>query len=113
MTITTSNSSSVKPPAPLLATPLRVLGNTVRPSRGKSVDKEVLGVGDASRPGQEFTLAKSPLTYLASGPGYRSTLRVYVNGVEWREMASFYGSGPRNDLIRISFPNWCEHCSAK
>ncbi|MFP5391139.1 MAG: baseplate J/gp47 family protein [Gammaproteobacteria bacterium] len=80
--------------APLLATPLRVLTNKVNLSRGKSVGQEVLGVGNASTPGQSFTLAKGPLTYLAAGDGYRSTLRVYVNGVEWHEVPNFYGQAP-------------------
>jgi hypothetical protein len=62
----------------------------------------VLGSGDAALAGQEFALAKKPLTYLPSaatvagsgGVGYRSTLRVRVNGVEWREAPSFYGQPP-------------------
>jgi hypothetical protein len=80
--------------APLLATPLRVLTNKVGLSRGKSVGKEVLGIGNAATPCQTFTLARSPLTYLAAGDGYRSTLRVYVDGVEWQEAPNFYGQPP-------------------
>lgn len=87
---------------PALATPLRVLTNTLRLTRGKSVDKEVLGIGNASQAGQEFTLAKSPLTYLPAGDGYRSTLRVYVNGAEWHEVASFYGQ-PANATVFITY----------
>lgn len=78
-----------------LTPPLTALLNTLPVSRGKTVAREVLGSGDATRQWQEFVLKKAPLTYLAdgaaaSGAGYRSTLRVWVSGVEWREQPSFY-----------------------
>jgi predicted phage baseplate assembly protein len=65
-------------------------------TRGETVANEVLGNGDASQAGQEFVLKKSPLTYVldpssSSGENYKSTLRVWVNGIEWTEVASFYG----------------------
>jgi hypothetical protein len=79
-----------------LTPPLRVLFNLLPVSRGKSVFREILGNGDATIAGQEFVLQKSPLTYLLSGDStlggnYKSTLRVWVNGVEWKEVPSFYG----------------------
>ncbi|HEV3037637.1 MAG TPA: hypothetical protein VHA33_07625 [Candidatus Angelobacter sp.] len=82
-----------------LKPPLQVLLNLLNVSRGKTVASETLGSGDASVAGQEFVLQKSPLTYLqTSDPaypdGYRSTLRVWVNGVEWTEAPSFYGQKP-------------------
>jgi len=80
-------------PPPSLKAPLRVLPNVIGMTRGKTVDREVLGVGNAA-PGQEFVLKKSPLTYLPAGDGYKSTLRVYVDGVEWHEAPSFYGLLP-------------------
>jgi len=84
---------------PALTPPLNVLFNLLSMSRGKSVNGEVLGSGDASSAGQEFVLQKSPLTYLlsadsSSGGNYRSTLRVWVNGIEWQEVQSFYGQKP-------------------
>ena len=77
--------------APTLSTPLRVLFDAVPVSRGATVANEVLGSGDAASADQEFTLRKSPLTYLQSGAGYASTLQVWVDGVEWTEAPSFYG----------------------
>ncbi|HEY4364586.1 MAG TPA: baseplate J/gp47 family protein [Bryobacteraceae bacterium] len=79
-----------------LVPPVDVLTNLLPFTRGKSVTNEVLGGGDATAAGQEFTLAKSPLTYLlssdsSSGANYTSTLRVWVNSVEWTEVPSFYG----------------------
>lgn len=75
--------------------PLRVLFNPLSLSRGQTVASEILGSGDASVPGQEFVLKQAPLTYLlssdsSSGSNYTSTLRIWVNGVEWREVPSFY-----------------------
>ena len=84
---------------PTLPVPLRVLFNRLAVTRGKTVASEVLGSGDASLAGQEFALQNSPLTYLTdmpgiSGDGYSSTLRVWVDGVEWREIRSLYGQKP-------------------
>jgi hypothetical protein len=82
-----------------LAPPIDVLTNLVPVTRGKTVANEVLGSGDATVAGQEFALAKSPLTYLlsgdsSSGANYTSTLRVWVNSVEWTEQQSFFGQPP-------------------
>ena len=79
-----------------LKSPLRVLLNLLPVSRGQTVTNEVLGSGDASFAGQEFTLSKLPLTYLLdpesrSGKDYKSTLRIWVNDIEWQEVPSFYG----------------------
>jgi hypothetical protein len=86
------------PPEPLAA-PVRVWMNLLPVSRGQTVAREVLGRGDARLLGQEFVLQKSPLTYLPvpdpeTGRGFTSTLRLRVDGVEWREVASFYGQPP-------------------
>jgi hypothetical protein len=80
-------------PAVTLIPPLRVLSNLVGVSRGQSVAREILGSGDATLAAQVFVLKKSPLTYLfnpADDRPYSSTLRVWVDGAEWREVASFY-----------------------
>jgi hypothetical protein len=95
-TMDLSNISSS--PGDLLP-PLNVLFNLLAVSRGKTVSNEVLGSGDATVAGQEFVLQKSPLTYLQSGDstsgvGFKSTLKVWVDGVRWQEMPSFYGQPP-------------------
>lgn len=79
-----------------LATPVRAFGNVVSATRGESVKGESLGTGDATLTNQSFTLKKSPLTYVASptadnASGVASTLSIYVDGVLWQEVASFYG----------------------
>jgi predicted phage baseplate assembly protein len=87
------DSFAVAPPPPL-KTPLRVLHNVVQLTRGKTVDAEPLGIGDATIANQEFVLRKSPLTYLPAGDGYKSTLALFVDGVQWTEVASFYEQPP-------------------
>ena len=82
------------PPAAVttpLAVPLRLLLDVVSVSRGTTVTGEVLGSGNAALASQSFTLSKSPLTYLASGAGSVAALAVYVEGVRWQQVASFYG----------------------
>lgn len=88
-------------PSPPLAlvSPLNVLLNLLSVTRGKTVANEILGSGDATVAGQEFVIKNSPLTYLlsadsTSGSGYASTLQVWVNGVQWKEVPTFYGKRP-------------------
>jgi len=79
-----------------LATPVRLFGNVIHTSRGETVKPETLGSGDGSIANQSFTLKKSPLTYLPSpsentSSGLTSSLKVYVDGLQWTEVKSFYG----------------------
>jgi hypothetical protein len=110
-TITLSNPGPADPTWPLtlaslnLAAPLSVLFDLLRVTRGKTVANEILGSGDATiTTGQEFVLQKSPLTYLqsassTSGFDYESTLQVWVDGVEWQEVPSFYNQGPNAQVF--------------
>jgi hypothetical protein len=87
-----------------LRTPVTVFGNLVRATRGESVFNEVVGSGDASQAFQSFTLGNQPLTYLndPSAPnGRRSTLEVRVNGIKWREVPSFFGAGPLDEVYIV------------
>jgi hypothetical protein len=84
------------PPTPIPATapliaPLELLLDVVPVSRGTTVTNEVLGSGNAALINQSFTLAKSPLTYLASGDTSVPALAVYVDMVRWQQVQSFYG----------------------
>ncbi len=79
-----------------LVPPVRALLNLLPVSRGETVEREILGSGDPILVRQEFALARAPLTYLTdAGPraidGYRSTLQIRVDGIEWTEVPSFYG----------------------
>jgi predicted phage baseplate assembly protein len=83
------------PAAALLQTliaPVTAYGNVVTASRGETVAGEVLGSGNASIGSQTFKLKKSPLTYQPAPTGVASTLTVYVNGLQWTEVPSFFGT---------------------
>ncbi|MCM1982219.1 hypothetical protein, partial [Lyngbya confervoides] len=89
---------------PRLRTPVTIFGNVIQASRGESVIDEVLGSGDAAQPFQTFALQKSPLTYFndpAAPNGRRSTLSVRVNRVLWREVPSFFGQGPQDQVYIV------------
>ncbi len=87
-----------------LRTPVRVFGNLVEATRGESVVNEVLGSGNAASAFQKFAPAKHPLTYrndpTAPG-GRRSTLQIRVNGLLWREVPSFFGVGPEEEVYTV------------
>jgi hypothetical protein len=110
VTITDRGEGSVKLDAdtlafnPTLRTPVRVFGNPINASRGESVFNEVLGSGDAAQAFQSFALRKKPLTYFndPSAPnGRRSTLEVRVNGIQWTEVPSFFGTGPEDEVYIV------------
>ena len=102
-----------------LQPPLRLLWDLISVSRGATVTNESLGTGDATQPGQDFALQRSPVTYLAdtsagaaplgtggaagggsrSGTGYSSTVQLAVDGVLWQEMPMFYGHGPTEKIF--------------
>lgn len=99
LTVQPANKASVTDaaiPAEKLATPLKVWTTLLAVSRGQTVEREVLGSGDARVLGQEFVLQKKPLTYLPKAEDemdrlYSSTLRVWVDGVQWKEVSHFHG----------------------
>jgi hypothetical protein len=91
-------------PAPSLASPIDLFFNLLGVSRGKTVPSEVLGSGNPSVAGQDFTLAQSPVTYQfdpasVSGSNFSSTVKVWVNGVQWQEVQSFYGQLPNAQVF--------------
>jgi predicted phage baseplate assembly protein len=79
-----------------LAPPIDVLFDLLSVSRGKTVASEILGSGNAAIAGQDFVLKQSPVTYQQdpasiSGDNFSSTVRVWVNQVQWSEVRSFFG----------------------
>lgn len=91
---------------PDLVLPVDVFGNTISASRGERVDNEILGSGNASLSNQTFKLKKKPLTYLSNPTadneqGISSTLKLYVNGIEWKEVANFYGKKPHERVFIV------------
>jgi hypothetical protein len=72
-----------------------IYGNVVKATHGET-RKEVLGSGDGSKALQSFALKQPPLTFVsAPNPsGVDSTLRVYVNDVQWHEAESLVKFSP-------------------
>ncbi len=76
-----------------------IYGNVVAADQGET-RSDVLGSGDATRPGQSFALhqvsGRTPLTWLpADNPlGAEDTLTVRVDGVRWHETDLLLGLGP-------------------
>ncbi|MDP2782651.1 putative baseplate assembly protein [Devosia sp.] len=70
----------------------KIHGNVVTATHGET-RTESLGSGDGSKPLQQFNLKQPPLTFVpASNPsGVDSTLKVYVNDVQWRESNTLLG----------------------
>ncbi len=85
-----------------LAAPLDILTSLLALTRGKTVAHEVIGSGDARIAGQEFALAKSPVTYVRAGTSYASTVTVLVDGAPWTEVASFYGQGADSAIFTLA-----------
>lgn len=79
-----------------------IYGNVVKATHGET-RSEVLGSGDGAKPLQNFTLKQFPLTHVSAADpsGTASTLKVYVNNIEWREIDSLVGSGA-NDRCFIT-----------
>ena len=87
------------------SSPIDVFFNLIGVSRGKTVVTETLGSGNPIVAGQDFALAKSPVTYFfdpasVSGPNFTSTVSISVNGVQWKEVQSFYGQ-PKNAQVFV------------
>ena len=79
--------------------PVQLYGNVLTATQGETVTQEQLGIGNAALATQSFTLKKKPLTYLPSptagnDQGVASTLEVFVGGVRWSEVPSFFGVAP-------------------
>jgi hypothetical protein len=89
-----------------LAQPLRycfkrdtiaINANVVNATHGET-RQETLGAGDSSQSLQQFALKQPPLTFVASPQpaGAESTLRVYVNNVQWHEAPALLDLQPES-----------------
>jgi hypothetical protein len=82
---------------------VRILANVAVATQGKTVYRDVLGSGDATRAHQRFEIAAPPLTYLRSGAarGWASTLEIRVNDIRWREVESLFDATPRDRVYMV------------
>jgi hypothetical protein len=92
--------------SPGLAFPVTAHGNVATATRGETVEAETLGSGDGSARNQVFELKKKPLTYIAAPTagnesGVASTLLLWVDGVRWTEVATFFGAAPEAQVYTV------------
>lgn len=76
---------------------VRVFGNVVDASQGKTLDSVAIGSGDGRAVFQSFALPKVPLTYLfdaARTPAQTPELDLYVAGVRWKKLDTLFNAGP-------------------
>ncbi|SFE86105.1 putative baseplate assembly protein [Nitrosomonas sp. Nm166] len=82
---------------------VRIYGNVVKATHGET-RTETLGSGDGGKSLQQFNLKQPPLTFVpAPNPsGVDSTLKVYVNDVQWYESEMLVGliKGDRRFVTR-------------
>lgn len=66
-----------------------IYGNVVKATHGET-RLEILGSGDGAKPFQAFDLKQKPLTFVsaANPTGIDSTLKIFVNHLEWHETDS-------------------------
>ncbi len=81
-------------------TTVTINANVARASHGEAAT-EILGNGEARQPFQRFVLRQPPLTHVSASnsSGAESTLRVYVNDLEWHEVQSLYGRKPNERVF--------------
>lgn len=80
-----------------------VYGNLVKATQGKTETEVVLGSGDNRKTFQTFAIPKVPLTYLLDQsqtppPPQLPELNVYVNGVLWQPVDSFFNRQPKESI---------------
>ena len=79
-----------------------IAGNVVAATQGET-QNQIFGSGDGSQSMQQFSLSKTPLTYVpaVTPTGEASTLQVRVNNILWHETDSLDGTQP-SDRIYIT-----------
>jgi hypothetical protein len=78
---------------------IAVYGNLVLANQGETQKQAVIGSGDTRQTFQIFKLPKAPLTWLlhnARTPPQVPELEVYVAGVLWNRVDTFFNSGPND-----------------
>jgi hypothetical protein len=76
-----------------------VYGNLAHTDQGETQAEAALGNGDARQAFQTFALPKAPLTYLldsARTPPQVAALEVYIDGLRWERVDTFFDSGPKD-----------------
>ena len=86
------------------ANAITVYGNIVAANQGETQAEAIIGNGDARAIFQTFPLPKAPLTYLLHGeatPPHAPELEVFVDGVMWSRVDTFFHSGPKDRVYVV------------
>jgi hypothetical protein len=76
---------------------VRIWGNGVKITQGKSVAETVLGSGQGEQLNQSFDLPQSPLTYERQGrAGIIPAITIKLDDLVWKQREDFMTSGPRD-----------------
>lgn len=81
-----------------------VYGNLIPCDQGETQKETIIGSGDARQIFQTFEIPKAPLTYFLdpdSDPAQVPELEVYVDGILWQRVDSFFGHGPKNRVYVV------------
>jgi hypothetical protein len=81
-----------------------VYGNLVTCDQGETQAQAILGSGDARVAFQTFALSKAPLTYLLHSertPPQVPELEVYVDGILWQRVETFFASGAQERVYVV------------
>ncbi len=81
-----------------------VYGNLVPANQGKTLAETPIGSGDARQAFQTFAVPKAPLTYLldeTQTPAQTPELKVYVNGVLWSKVETFFNAAPDDQVYIV------------
>ena len=89
-------------PEPLTRASVVVHANVALATHGETVT-QILGAGNAATPFQRFELKQLPLTYRAAASeiGAASELTVRVDGIEWTEVDTAFGTEPRQRVYSL------------
>jgi hypothetical protein len=81
-----------------------VYGNIVAATQGKTLPGTPIGNGDVRQTFQTFALPKPPLTYLldeTKTPAQSAQLSIYVDGILWSEVDTFFNSKPDDHVYVV------------
>jgi len=85
---------------------LKIWGNVVKATQGKSIPATVLGSGRGDVSFQTFDLPQSPLTHERQGrEGIKAAVEVKVNDLPWQQKEDFLysGSGDRHYVVQTDY----------
>ncbi|MBT3218729.1 MAG: hypothetical protein HN348_06525 [Proteobacteria bacterium] len=79
----------------------RLYGNVVHARHGLATE-EVLGSGNASVAGQEFTLRQSPMSWYLRHGKPECSLEVLVSNIPWQRVAELQAQGPTDHVYTLT-----------